>query len=245
MADILDWKYFYYEAVGSTNDEIKRFCYEPEQRIVVRAGMQTAGRGRRGRNWISRQGNLFFSLALEFDLKKIGYLVLISALSLAQVIEKINPEIELKLKWPNDVLLKNAKVSGILLEKGEGNYIIIGIGVNIASAPEGDELLYKAISLNECGIDCSADKFLRLFLEEFNHNLDYIGQNKYAKLQKEWLKRAFGINERIVVKQEKKLQEGIFIGIDENMALLLKKNEKIEKIMVGDVFLKELPDERI
>ena len=136
MTEIEDWNYISLGQIKSTNDEARQYCIEPNQKTIVRAESQTAGRGRRGRKWASGKGNLYFSMAFEFDLKNVGNLVMISSLSLAQVIEEYNPNARPSLKWPNDVLINNCKLSGILIEKGEGNYVIMGIGINVATTPK-------------------------------------------------------------------------------------------------------------
>ncbi len=237
MAEFKNWDYHFYDVLGSTNDEAQKYCSVSSQRNIIRAKIQTSGRGRRGRQWISESGNLFFSLVFEFEIKNIGALVLISALSLAQTIEKFNSKADIKLKWPNDVLLNNKKVSGILLEKAKENYIIVGIGVNIVSAPQNNELIYQATSLKQNAINCTADDFLHNFITQFDKNLEQI--ERKTQLKDEWLKRAAGINKKITVKQETAEETGIFYGIDENMCLLLKKDDKIKKILVGDVFFTE------
>ena len=86
------WQYYEYNEVESTNDTIKQYCITEGQRIIVKANTQTAGRGRRGRSWLSIEGNLFFSLALESSLKNIGCLVLVSGLSLLQTIKYFSRE---------------------------------------------------------------------------------------------------------------------------------------------------------
>ena len=236
MAEIAGWTYLFYDELGSTNDEALKFCKTSEQKILVRAKTQTAGRGRRGRKWISSAGNLFFSLVFEYDIKNLGLLVLISALSVVQTIEKIAPNTNIKLKWPNDVLLNGAKLSGILLEKGENNYMVVGIGINITSSPKDADLLYKTTSLSEENITCSSDDFLEKFLVEFNYNLGFIEKNKKNILRQEWLKRAAGLGKEIIIRQENTTLTGIFSGIDDDMSLLLKQEDKISKIMVGDLF---------
>lgn len=235
MAEINGWEYIALKSAGSTNEEAQKYCALQNRKTVVRADVQTAGRGRRGRNWISEYGNLFCSLVFEFDLKYFGYLVMISALSLAQAVESFSKQIKPQLKWPNDVLLNGKKLSGILLEKGEGDYIIVGIGVNIASAPEKEKLLYQATSLSEHGIDCTAEEFLSVYLQMFDQNLSLFDKQK-NKQRIEWLKRAYGIGRQIKVCCNSREEKGIFIGIDDDMTLLLQQGEKIKKILAGDVF---------
>lgn len=236
MAKIGDWDYLFYKTLSSTNDEAQKYCLVPNKKTVIRAEKQTAGRGRRGRIWQSNPGNLFFSLALEFELKNIGQLVLISALSVAQTLEKTGVSQNIKLKWPNDVLLDGKKISGILIEKSNGNYLIVGIGVNIVSAPENKAILYPTTSLAESGINCSAEDFLREFMLKFEQNLTLSKQNKREYLQNEWLKRAYNLGEKIIVRGEKNDETGTFSGIDKDMCLLLKQDNIIKRILVGDVF---------
>ena len=236
MVKLEEWDYICLQCVGSTNDEVKKYCSAPCRKVAVRAEKQTSGRGRRGRNWISEEGNLFCSLAFEFELKNLGALVMITALSLAQAAESFSAAVKPQLKWPNDVLLNGAKLSGILLEKGEGDYIIVGVGVNIVSAPENENLLYKATSLYENGIICTAEEFLARYLQKFNRNLLLLDRNKKALLKDEWLKRARGIGQPVVVRCDDREEKGVFCGIDDDMALLLKQKEKIIKVLVGDVF---------
>lgn len=82
------WQCFEYDELGSTNDEAVRLSASGDGRcLAVTAKRQTAGRGRRGRNWQSLEGNLFLSLALPFDLKNCGALVLVSGLALLQAVK--------------------------------------------------------------------------------------------------------------------------------------------------------------
>ncbi len=234
------WIYYLEDEVASTNDEIQKYCAESDKYIVVCAKKQTAGRGRRGRSWNSCDGNLFFSMAFEYELQKAGELAFASSLSLLQAIKKISPEADVKLKWPNDVLLNNAKVSGILLEKGPEKYMITGVGVNIAGSPKLTDAVYKITSLAECGIKISAIEFLRLFIESFSQNLSLLQTQGFAVLREKWLENAKNLEKEIIIRQNGKEEKGIFTGIDESAALLLKTSAGIKKILAGDVFFEEM-----
>lgn len=236
MVKLEGWNYIVLESVDSTNDEAKKYCLISKQKTVIRANRQTKGRGRCGRTWISNAGNLFCSLVLEFELKELGSLVMVSALSLAQTVKSFSDKIQPQIKWPNDVLLNRAKLSGILLEKGDGNYMIVGIGVNIVSAPKSEDLLYKTTSLRENGIICTAEEFLVVYLKAFNQNIELLKNGNKYDLFARWHNQAYGIGKPVIIRQDKKEEKGIFIGIDENMALLLKQGSKIKKILAGDVF---------
>lgn len=240
MAMNYEWKYFEFKEVGSTNDKIREYCQSEGQCVVVRADIQTAGRGRWGRSWQSAAGNLFFSAAFEFDIKEAGKLAFICSLSLLQALKKIAPSADILLKWPNDVLLNGAKVSGILLEKGEGNYIIAGIGVNVAVAPKVENAVYKITSLADAAIKTTAPELMLLFMESFSQNLSLLQTKGFAVLRTEWLKYAKNLGKEIIVRQNGKEWKGVFAGIDEDAVLLMQTPAGVRKILAGDVFFEEI-----
>lgn len=240
-----DWPIFHFDVVGSTNDVAKEYSQTAVGNFVVQADAQTDGRGRRGRKWISLKGNLFFSVGLKFELKNLGMLVLISSMSLLQTIKDIKADADVKLKWPNDVLLNNAKVSGMLLEKGDGEYMIVGIGVNIKQNPDSTQMLYKTTSLKISGISTDKDEFLNMFLQRFSENLSLWQKNGSDFVRRKWLENAKGLHEEIVIRQENSEYKGIFTNIDESAALLLNTNQGMQKILVGDVFYMSDEDDRL
>lgn len=240
MAMNYEWKYFEFKEVGSTNDKIREYCQSEGQCVVVRADTQTAGRGRWGRSWQSAAGNLFFSAAFEFDIKEAGKLAFICSLSLLQALKKIAPSADILLKWPNDVLLNGSKVSGILLEKGEGNYIIAGIGVNVAVAPKVENAVYKITSLADAAIKTTAPELMLLFMESFSQNLSLLQTKGFAVLRTEWLKYAKNLGKEIIVRQNGKEWKGVFAGIDEDAVLLMQTPAGVRKILAGDVFFEEI-----
>lgn len=234
------WECYRFDEVGSTNDEIQKYCGESGKYIAVCAKKQTAGRGRRGRSWNSPEGNLFLSLAFEYELLRAGELAFAASLSLLQAVKKIAPAADIKLKWPNDVLLNNAKMSGILLEKGAGKYMIVGIGVNIAASPKVENAVYQITSLAEADIKITAQEFLPLFMDSFLQNLSLLQAQGFAVLRGEWLKNAKNFGKEIIIRQNGSEEKGRFIGIDDNAALLMETPLGIKKIWAGDVFFEEM-----
>lgn len=232
-----DFEILNFSELKSTNDTAVEYSRrESGQRLVICAKRQTAGRGRRGRVWQSLDGNLFFSLLLEFELKNLGALVMAASLSLLETVKLYDAAADVKLKWPNDVLLNNAKVSGMLLEKGAGEYMIVGIGVNIAQYPQTPDMIYAATSLQEAGIQTTAADFLQKYLRQFSDKLKKLETNGVADLRRRWIENAKGIGEEITVHQEGSELRGVFEGIDENADLLLKSDGEIQRILAGDVF---------
>lgn len=129
---------YYYDNVGSTNNIVKTIMQENNKKnFAVIAQVQTSGYGRRGNFWESPQGGLWSSLLIEpsFDLKNVGLIPSLCALSVAKTLQEY--EINTRLKWPNDILFleNNRKLGGILVEgkvkQASMEYLIIGIGLNV------------------------------------------------------------------------------------------------------------------
>ena len=224
-----NWEIIKLSCVDSTNDEAKKCCYRiQEDKFAIIADKQNNGRGRRGRSWVGLEGNLFCSLGIKCPLEKSGELVFVTSLALVNTI--------LKIKWPNDVLLNGAKISGILLEAGSNEVMIVGIGVNIVAKPETNIANYPIGCLADMGIKTDKVSFLNRLLENFDTKENLWKSNGFAAIKQQWLKFVKGLGEKIVIQQEKNNKEGIFVGIDDCGALLLKANDKIEKIYAGDIF---------
>jgi len=237
MEYIGDWVLYEFDEVGSTNDEVHKLTKNiTGEKVIVSAKSQTGGRGRRGRKWISLDGNLFFSMGFECDFKSWGAVVFSSSLSLWQTISDLKPLPDVKLKWPNDVLVNGCKICGMLLEKGEGDYLIVGIGVNIKTAPPLVDTLYPCTSLRDVGIEVEKEVFLRSFMAHFDACVSRWKNEGFAPIRAEWLAHAKGLNEPVTVRMEKGEVEGIFRGVDDCGSLLMETTDGIQKIYAGDVF---------
>ena len=242
MAEFANWQWANLEETSSTNDEVKKFCDTAlsGQRFMVTSNKQSAGRGRRGRDWISLEGNLFVSFGLEVSPQYLGQMSFVVGLSLLETIKNIASQINVCLKWPNDVLVDGKKVSGILLEKAAGNYLVIGVGVNIVAVPQDNNILYPVVSLSEVGVSIERIEFLQAFVQTFDYNLDRWKSEGFAPIRKNWLQYAKNLGAEITVNTEKEQKTGKFVGVDENGALLLETLSGTEKIYAGDIFyLKE------
>lgn len=145
---------YHKEITGSTNQDVKELALQgAADGTVVYADMQTAGRGRRGRSWLSQKGeSLLFSLLLLPDISpdKASQITLLMALAVAKVLRE-QYAFDAKIKWPNDIVVGGKKVCGILTElypDGNGNYfIIVGCGINVRQKTVPDELQDIATSL--------------------------------------------------------------------------------------------------
>ncbi|MEC7537713.1 MAG: biotin--[acetyl-CoA-carboxylase] ligase [Pseudomonadota bacterium] len=211
--------------------------------MAVWADMQTAGKGRRGRNWSSPIGNMYVSLLLrpQCELSRAAQISLVAALGLGDAISQFVAPERITNKWPNDVLIDGKKVAGLLLESsssgaGETSWVIVGCGVNISSFPD------LADYATTCLIDAAArsvplDVFLPCFLDCFDKRYSSWLKSGIAETREFWLKRAHHIGREITVRLPTEEKRGIFEGLDMDGALILAlPNGQRELVTAGDVF---------
>jgi len=232
-----------HERIASTSDEAKRLAAEGAPAgTLVWARVQTAGRGRQGRGWVSPAGNLFASLILRpaVPVATAAQLGFVAALAVADACRALAPDAAIRLKWPNDVLLAGRKLAGLLLEsqsRSEGalDWLVLGIGVNLATYPV--EVEYPATALAATGADASPEAMLAAlaasFLAWYERWRDGAG---FATIRAEWLGRAEGLNQPIRVRLPGETREGVFAGLDTDGALLLDTGTGRQRIAAGEVF---------
>jgi BirA family biotin operon repressor/biotin-[acetyl-CoA-carboxylase] ligase len=237
------------DRIGSTSEEAKRLAATgaPEGTLVW-ALQQTSGHGRRGRVWVSPPGNLYMSVVLRPDCAAgvAAQLGFVAALAIDDAVRRwLAPEIAVALKWPNDVLLDGAKVSGILLESelspdGTPAWVVLGIGINLASAPDGTD--YPATSLAAKGqphvtagamLETLADAWLAWY-EEWRSG------EGFAAVRRAWLARAHPPGTPLRVRLEREEMLGRFAGLEEDGALMLDTQSGRLRIGAGDVFFPAL-----
>ncbi len=231
------------ESIGSTNDAAMSRLREGgtgDHWIV--ADEQSGGRGRLGRIWSSPKGNLYASLALYAPCPMANgfQLGFVAALAIydAAIALGVAPE-RLALKWPNDVLLEGAKLSGILVEGGslpDGAFgAVIGCGVNVTHHPT--DTPYPATDLVASGAQVSVADTFSALTQAFRTNLDVFDKGQgFSDIRQLWLARARGLGGSISVRQANGSLEGIFQGLDEGGKLLLLQDGKVTPIIAGDVF---------
>lgn len=232
--------------ISSTNDVCLEHAQSGEMGgLWITASRQLGGRGRRGRTWVSEPGNLYASLLLLEDDQSFDFLTLplVVSIALSGAIDSVLPTgaSRSQIKWPNDVLINGAKVSGILLETEKlmngKRAIIIGCGVNIAHHPE--EGLYPTTSINSLGASISPQELFTQLYREMQQILDVWQQSDgIAIIRKLWLEKAAGIGESIRVNLPRQTLTGLFVGLADNGNLILRQDdgENVE-ISAGDVFL--------
>jgi len=205
---------------------------------IILARSQNKGRGRKDRAWISPLGNLYFSLVLQpkIPAAEISQISFIAIAALRNSIAKIAKNSVL-VKWPNDLLIDEKKVAGLLLESkisGENcEFVVLGIGLNIDSNP--DNVIFSAGNLKDFSITISIELALQNFLDEFEKLYQNWRDFGFKGIRKLWLENAYKLGEKITVKLDEEKIEGVFEDLDEKGNLVLKTGEKILKISAADV----------
>jgi BirA family biotin operon repressor/biotin-[acetyl-CoA-carboxylase] ligase len=239
-----------FDALGSTNAEARRRAEAGEGGpLWIAADRQTAGRGRRGRNWETGAGNLAATLLLSTDRPPIDAALISFATALAvfDLAADWVPETLLALKWPNDVLLAGRKVSGVLIESGRGAdgrlWLAVGVGVNLKTPPEAPERPAAALAEHlradraspptpEAALD-RLDAALRRWLAVWD-------EEGAAALLSAWRSRAGGMGAPCAVRLDQEQIDGIAEGLDPDGALRLRLPDgTIRRITAGDVFFPE------
>ena len=233
-----------FEKLGSTNDEAKALARAgAPERTIVWAGEQTAGRGRRGRTWLSPPGNLYLSLVLrpEGGPARAAQLGFVAALGLGDALAALaGPALGLRYKWPNDVLADGRKLAGILLESENAasdrvDFVVAGLGVNIIAAPEDVE--YPATSLAAEGVaGVTPAVLLGGFVRHFATWAGRWCEAGFAPVRAAWLARASGLGEPIRVRLESTTLCGRFLDLDDDGALVLDGEDGRKRIAAGEVF---------
>ena len=231
------------EAVGSTNAEaLARSRGGEAGPRWITARVQTAGRGRRGRDWVSTPGNLHASLLLTdpAPIERAAQVSFVAALAVHDALARVAPALRarLALKWPNDVLCDAAKCAGILIES-EGCSrlsLVIGIGVNIRHHPAYTE--YPATDIAASGTDVTAEVvFAALSETMLDRLIQWDHGNGFAAIRADWLARAAGRGGNIRVRLADAELTGRFTDLDECGRLLLTGADgSITTVAAGDVF---------
>ena len=239
------WTVVAFDTIGSTNDEaLRRAEAGAREGTVISAGRQEGGRGRRGRTWSSPPGNAYSSTIVRprCPPERAVQLGFVTALAVCDaVIAGLPAACVVRLKWPNDVLVDGAKISGILLESSVGadgmvEHVVIGTGINVTAAPPASATSYAAASLRDRGDAREAPAVLGAYLVSLAARLEQWRQG-FAGIRADWLARAAWLGETVAVSQGDERIEGCFAGLDADGALLLEPpGGPPRRIVSGEVF---------
>ncbi len=224
---------------GSTNDDLATLARDgaPEG-TWLRAGRQSGGRGRQGREWHSPPGNLYAStlVRLRPGDPPAPTLALVAAVALHEVASAFAGDAAIEIKWPNDLLVAGAKLSGILLERID-DAIIVGFGVNLSDHP--DEIARPAINMGMLGGAPDPARFLEALAAGFARWLGRWREEGLEPIRTRWLAAAHPLGTPLSTHVAGGVRvEGRFDGLDESGALKLRLPDGTAQVIhAGDVFL--------
>lgn len=180
-------------------------------RTVITATAQTAGRGRYKRTWVSRSGNLYASFIYKAEERdsRLSYAV---GVAVAETLVKFG--LKPKIKWPNDILIDGKKISGILIEYSD-NFVVVGIGINVKTCPKIKE--YETAKMNDYS-DADATDVFNVLIKQ----IDKWRDADFETVRERWMSLATKINETVIY-HGKQLK---MIGLNENGALILRDDTR-------------------
>jgi BirA family transcriptional regulator, biotin operon repressor / biotin---[acetyl-CoA-carboxylase] ligase len=233
-----------FEAIDSTNTEAMRRANAGDLGPYwLRAGTQTIGRGRRGREWLSAPGNLFLTYlgTTQRSPADTALLSFAAALAVADTADRALGREAALLKWPNDVLIVGRKVSGILLESGtltDGRlWFAVGIGINVAAAPTSVDQPIASLAEFSGGQPLSADALEPVLRRRLSFWAGMLEREGFAPLRTAWLERAHGLGAPATARLGGEEITGVARGLSADGALELELPDKRTRLIsAGEVF---------
>jgi len=239
---------YYFPELKSTNIMAKEKALNRAERIyegtLIIAERQSAGKGRLGREWFSPAGGIWLSIILYPQLSPsyISRITLMTAVVVVKTI-KLCTQIESQIKWPNDILINEKKVCGILTEMSAEldiiNWVVVGIGinVNIDHRDFPKDIQVNTISLKETsGKEVLRVKLVQTFLQEFEKYYDKLKRKEFPSILREWKLYSHTLGKKIRVDMGERIITGEAVNINEEGALVLKKeDDELIKIISGTI----------
>jgi BirA family biotin operon repressor/biotin-[acetyl-CoA-carboxylase] ligase len=243
---LIGQKVISFTETDSTNVQARRIAEEGGiEGTVVVADQQNSGRGRLGRRWESPSGvNLYCSILLrpQIPVQQAPQLTFLSAVTVVETLKEVC-QLTAEVKWPNDILVNGAKISGLLNEMSaeteQIHFVILGVGINLnmTASQFPDGLNYPATSvLLETGKPVDRLVFLRAFLQRLDLYYAEFLQEGFAPIRDRWENLCNLINVQVEVDQGSHHCCGTVVGLDSDGALRLQLEDgKVERILAGDV----------
>ncbi len=231
----------YFKETESTNIIAREIANMVEEGCVVIAETQTRGRGRMERKWFSPEGGIWLSIILKPKIESwhVPRITILAGVCVAKVIRSYG--LEARIKWPNDVLINEKKVCGILTELeaeiDQVEYCVVGIGINanvdIELFPE--EIRENSTSLKkELGKDVNRVELVQKLFEEFEKEYMMFQKGEFSSILDDWRSMSATIGEWVKITTSSRTIYGEAIGVDNEGALILETGEgKLERVVAG------------
>ncbi|MEQ1611000.1 MAG: biotin--[acetyl-CoA-carboxylase] ligase [Hyphomonadaceae bacterium] len=223
------WPVARFDEIDSTNEEARRRVVSGDAGpIWLMADGQTAGRGRLGRQWSSPRGNLYTTALLPFpgSLQEAGLACFSAGLAVIDAARTLGADVsQLKLKWPNDVLVGSAKLAGILIETGSVHgrlWMAAGFGVNVEVAPERADRVTSCLTALSGGENLTAQRLLSALDIAFRARLFQLLNEGFGPTREAWLTKAAGLGAKVELSPASGRVEGVMTGLAQDGALVVQ-----------------------
>ena len=249
FADGEQWPVFIHETIDSTNAEGLRLAGEGQiAPFLVLAERQSAGRGRRGRQWVSPFAeNLYYSLVLRVDggMRQLEGLSLVVGLAVMRTLQAFGVK-DVGLKWPNDVLVRGQKITGILLElvgdPADVCHVVLGIGINV-NMQTNDQVDQMWTSMRrEIGAAIDRNRLVALLSQQLQHELARHRRYGFAAFQEEWEQAHLWQGRSVSLVAGSMRIDGVVLGVDGQGGLRLEV-DGVEKSFSGGELSLRLRDD--
>ena len=229
---------------GSTNDDARALARSGAfEGTVVLASVQTAGRGRLGREWVSPAGGAYFSAVLRPDVAPfdVSALSLVVALGIARGLERVG--VVARLKWPNDVLLGDRKLAGVLLEMAAEadavEWVVAGVGLNV-KRPDGPATHARAAYLSDCVEGLGVAMAVATVLDGIAETYGEWAATGFAALRGEFDARSSVVGQEVTVSDRDGgvRASGMVCGVDDDGRLLVAGESGVSAVSAGEVTLR-------
>ena len=236
---------FFFNQIDSTNVYANKIAVKAKEGTVVFADYQTEGKGRFCNKWYSEKGaGIYLSIILKpaLNIQKINIINLITAISICNMLKSFN--ITAYIKWPNDIILNNKKLGGILSQLNyyseNEKYIVVGVGLNINNQNFGHDINQKATSLFlQYNQNFDRIKIMQTFLQILeNMYFEYLKNKSFNIFLEEYKNLCLNLNKEVMLFYENEKLVGKIIDITENGELIFLKNDKKIKITSGEVSIR-------
>ena len=231
----MDYHLLHFKEIDSTNNYLKNSYQLLSDFTFASTDYQSRGKGRNDRVWSSEAGeNLMFSFLIKNEelLKKSTILSILTGVEVAREIEKYGID-NVSIKWPNDVLINDKKVCGILLEGQIPNYLVIGVGLNVNQKAFPDGLRRPATSLSlELENDVNIDELKERLFSNIVNNFTNIKENEYVEY---FRKHNYLQNKRVRVVINNEIFIGEVVGIDDSFCLQVLSSDMLLHIDSGEI----------
>ena len=183
--------------------------------------------------------HLSILLKPKCKINEVNQLSFMTSISLGDALKKIKNNINIKYKWPNDILLNKKKIAGVLIETSSHinkkiKWVIIGIGLNITKSPNLNKKEFKTTSLDKEKVYIEKDSFIDSFLQTFFINYEFWKKKGFSFIKKNWISNIYKINNKIIVKYQNNYIKGKVVNLLINGGIKLKTNKKTKEIFYGD-----------